>query len=104
MTSVMIIPRRSDLFVSRVFGDESVVVPVRAGVANLEAIFTMNAVGSTIWRGIDGKATVEDLVRTVAREYEITEAEAAPDVADFVELLLAKGLVVPAGAQATVTG
>jgi hypothetical protein len=102
MTMTMTIPRHSDRFVSRAFGDETVVVPVRAGVANLEAIFTMNAVGSTIWRHIDGKATVDDLARTVAREFAITEAEAAPDVVAFVDLLETKGLVLEAGAPAAV--
>jgi hypothetical protein len=81
-------------FVSRVFADETVVVPVRAGVANLETIFTMNTVGSTIWQGIDGATTVDDLVRRVVREYSVGEAEAASDVAAFVALLTAKGLVV----------
>ena len=83
---------------SRVFGDETIVVPVRAGVANLEAIFTMNAVGATIWRGIDGKATVDELAKAVTHEFAVSEAEAASDVASFVELLASKGLVVPAEA------
>jgi len=98
MTVHMTIPRRSDGYVSRVFGDETIVVPVRAGVANLEAIFTLNAVGATIWRGIDGAATIGDLVEAVAREYAVTEAEAAPDVAAFVDLLASKGLVTAAEA------
>ena len=85
---------RSNGFVSRSFGGETVVVPVRAGVANLEKIFTMNAVGSTVWYAIDGVATVDDLSRVVSREFAITPAEAAPDVAAFVELLETKGLVV----------
>jgi hypothetical protein len=91
--------RRADGFVSRAFGDETVVVPVRAGVANLEKIFTMNAVGSTIWQGIEAGATVQDLVGRVVREYSVTEAEAAVDVAAFVDLLASKGLVVAGEAR-----
>ncbi len=53
--------RRSESFVSRKVGDDIILVPVRAGVANLEAVFTMNAVGSAIWNRIDGTATVDDL-------------------------------------------
>ena len=68
-TMIAPIPRRSDTFVSRKLGEETIVVPVRAGVANLESIFTMNAVGSTIWNRIDGVATLDELSRVVAREF-----------------------------------
>jgi hypothetical protein len=93
LDAAMTIPRRSDHFVSRKVGDETVVVPVRAGVANLEAIFTMNGVGSAIWARIDGKTSVGDLARAVVGEFDVTEAEAASDVEEFVELLAARGLV-----------
>jgi hypothetical protein len=93
ITVRMTIPRRSDGFVSRVFGDETIVVPVRAGVANLEAIFTFNAVAATIWGRIDGAASVDDLAKAVAGEYAVTLAEAGTDVAAFVETLASKGLV-----------
>jgi MinD-like ATPase involved in chromosome partitioning or flagellar assembly len=92
----MTIPRRSDAFVSRKLGEETIVVPVRAGVANLEAIFTMNVVGSTIWNRIDGRASLDDLTRAVESEFAVTSEAAAADVAAFVELLAAKGLIVAA--------
>ncbi|HVZ73500.1 MAG TPA: PqqD family protein [Polyangia bacterium] len=93
----MKVPRRADGYVSRLFDQETVVVPVRAGVANLETIFTMNGVGSTIWAHIDGKASAADLARAVVAEYAVGEAEAEADVAEFVELLVSKGLVVVEG-------
>jgi coenzyme PQQ synthesis protein D (PqqD) len=96
MTQPMTNIQRADGFVSRAFGVETVVVPVRAGVANLEAIFTMNAVGSAIWSRIAGPVTVDELARAISREFEISEAAAVPDVVEFVDLLLSKGLVVQA--------
>ena len=83
---------------SRKIGDDTIIVPVRAGVANLEAVFTMNAVGSVIWNRIDGKATVGDLARAVADAFEISPEAAAPDVEEFVRLLSDKGLVVTGAA------
>lgn len=79
---------------SRAVGDETIVVPVRAGVANLEAIFTLNGVGSDIWNRIDGRATVADLCRAVESTYDVGKEAAAADVAAFVELLVTKGLVL----------
>jgi hypothetical protein len=95
----MTVLRRSDRFVSRSIGGETFVVPVRAGVADLEAIFTMNEIGTAIWTRIDGQNSVDDLARALAAEFDVTDAEAAADVAAFVELLASKGLVEEAGAS-----
>jgi hypothetical protein len=96
VTSAATILKRSEGFVSRAVGDDTIVVPLRAGVANLEAIFTLNGVGSAIWNGIDGRATVGDLCKAVASTYDVGEDAAAADVGAFVELLVTKGLVVAA--------
>jgi len=95
----MTVPRRSDRFVSRSVGGETFVVPVRAGVADLEAIFTMNEVGTAIWTRIDGQNNVDELARSLAAEFDVAEAAASADVAAFVELLASKGLVEDAGAS-----
>jgi hypothetical protein len=96
--AAVMVPKRSESFVSRKVGDDTIIVPVRAGVANLEAVFTMNAVGSAIWSRIDGRTTLDELARAVADEFDVTAAAAAPDVAEFVQLLADKGLVEAAAA------
>jgi len=97
LVAAMNVPRRSDRFVSRDVGGETFVVPVRSGVANLEAIFTLNGVGSAIWAQIDGKKTVADLARAITAEFDVSEAEATADVTAFVDLLASKGLIEEAG-------
>jgi hypothetical protein len=97
--SASTILKKAEGFVSRSVGDDTIVVPVRAGVANLEAIFTLNGVGSAIWSGIDGRATVAELSRAVAAVYDVGADAASADVVEFVELLLRKGLVVPVTAE-----
>lgn len=99
MTSASTILKKAEGFVSRSVGDDTIVVPVRAGVANLEAIFTLNGVGSTIWSAIDGRATLGDLSRSVAAAYDVGDDDASADVAEFVELLVRKGLVVQLAAE-----
>jgi hypothetical protein len=91
--------RRADGYVSRKVGDEIVVVPVRAGVANREAIFTMNAVGAEIWGRLDGKTDASAIAEAVAAAYDVSAGEAASDVSDFLNVLVAKGLVVQGGAE-----
>lgn len=81
-------------YVSRDVGDETIIVPVRAGVADLDAIFTLNPVGSTIWGALQAGATLDDVTRVIARDYEVGESEAAADAAQFIDLLVAQGLVI----------
>ena len=90
--------RRAPGFVSRSIGDETIVVPVSDGVSNLEAIFTMNAVGAVIWQGIEGAASVDELADAVVREFAVDRAVASQDVAEFIDLLSARGLIVAAEA------
>jgi Coenzyme PQQ synthesis protein D (PqqD) len=90
--------RKADGFVSRCIGDDTIIVPVRGGVGDLEAIFTLNPVASTVWDLIDGATSVEGLAAALSRHYEVDQATAAADVAEFVDLLAARGLVATSGA------
>ena len=92
-TSSARLPRKADGFVSRTIADDVIIVPVRGGVGDLESIFTLNAVGASIWKLIDGRTSLQALAVALSREYEVSEAAAAADVQEFVALLLAKGLV-----------
>jgi len=92
-------PRKAEGFVSRAIGEDTIIVPIRGGVGDLEAIFTLNPVGSTIWQLIDGRTSVDELATAVSRSYEIDASTAAADVAEFVALLVARGLVATVGAN-----
>jgi len=92
-SSSALLPRKADGFVSRTIADDVIIVPVRGGVGDLESIFTLNAVGASIWKLIDGRTSLQALAVAISREYEVSEAVAAADVQEFVQLLSAKGLV-----------
>jgi hypothetical protein len=90
------IPRKADGFVSRSIAEDTIIVPVRGGVGDLDAIFTLNAVGATIWKLIDGQTPLDRLAAAVSREYAVSEDAAASDVGEFVQLLTDKGLLARA--------
>jgi Coenzyme PQQ synthesis protein D (PqqD) len=89
---------KADGFVSRCIGDDTIIVPVRAGVGDLEAIFTLNPVATTVWELIDGTTSIEGLAEAVSRQYEVDQATAAADVSEFVALLAQRGLLATVGA------
>ncbi|MDA2924184.1 PqqD family protein [Acidobacteria bacterium AH-259-L09] len=78
---------------------ETVLVPVRSGAADLDFIYTSNDTGTTIWECLDGERTVNQIVETICREYDVPAEEATQDVMDFSGALEAAGLVRPAESE-----
>lgn len=75
-----------DVVVRRV-GDESVVVPVRNRVGDLDSIFTLNEVASRVWELLDGKRPLDDIVAAICDEFEVASDVAAKDVDDLIRSL-----------------
>ncbi len=77
----------------RVVLGETVLVPVRANVADLEAIYVLNEIGTRVWQLLDGQRTVEEIVDIIAREYAVDRARIARDVDTFLNELQSLRLV-----------
>lgn len=81
--------------VTRSIAGETIIVPVRSGVGDLDSIYTLNEVGTSIWNLIDGTRSVERIVEEIGNEYEVEREEAAKDVFEFLTLLQTEGLIHP---------
>ena len=79
--------------VTRSIGDETIIVPVRSHVADLDSIYTLNEVGSVIWERLEGQASFAQIVACLCEIYDVTQEEAAQDAADFLHILETAGLV-----------
>jgi hypothetical protein len=84
---------RSDNVVSRVIAGETLIVPVRRGVADLASLFSFNQVGSTIWEAIEKPRTADELVNLLADSYEVTPEKAREDLEVFLNEAQAAGVV-----------
>jgi hypothetical protein len=83
-------------FVTREVAGEMIVVPITAGVGDLDSIYTLNEVGATVWNLIDGTTTVNAIVSAVAREFDVNTQQAKADVLEFMTSLAEAGLIQPA--------
>jgi hypothetical protein len=90
----------SDDIVARDIEGELVIVPLVAGIGDMEdELFTLNDTGKDIWRRLDGKTTLAEVAKTLATEYNAQPAEIESDVIGLVEeLVRRKMLVVKPGA------
>jgi hypothetical protein len=82
--------------VTRRIAGETIIVPVRSRVGDLDSIYTLNEVGTRIWEWIDGRTSVGQLVEAVCETHDVPPEVVAPDLAEFLGALEAAGLVRPA--------
>ena len=81
--------------VARCIAGETIIVPIRSRVGDLESIYTLDELGTMIWNLLDGRADVSQIVQAVTSEYDVVAEEAEKDVVDFVDSLSAAGLIRP---------
>ena len=89
----------SDLFVAdtrvvvRRVGDETLLVPVSSGIGDLDSIYMLTDVGTTVWALLARPVAVGTIVDAVCEEFDVAREVAAKDVDEFLSALLAKKLV-----------
>ncbi len=84
--------KESDLVTRRIAG-ETIIVPVRSHVAQLDCVYTLNEVGSLIWELIDGQTPLSRIAAAICSAYEVTPDEATRDLDDFLTGMEGAGLV-----------
>ncbi len=78
---------------TRTIAGEVVIVPVRKGVGELDAIFTLDGVGERIWELLAYPVTGDRIVEVVCGEYEVTPEQARADIAELLDDLLGASLI-----------
>ena len=81
--------------VSRDIAGETIIVPIKGHVGDLNNIYSLNEAGSIIWGLIDGRRRVEGIIKETCEEFEVSQGEAERDVLDFLGSLRDAGLIRP---------
>ncbi len=84
--------------VARNIAGQTIIVPVKGRVGDLDSIYTLNEMGTMIWDFIDGGRPAQEMVDALTEEYDVDAAEAEKDVFDFLGSLEEAGLIKPARA------
>lgn len=87
------IPRKSEGLVTRSIADETVVVPVRGRLAQLQNLYVLSEVGRHLWEEIDGARTIGALRESVLLAYDVTEEQADRDLMEFIGAMVEAGLL-----------
>jgi len=85
--------------VTRSVAGETIIVPVRGGVSDLEHIYVLNEVGSRVWSLLGDRTPISQIAAAVCAEYEVSPEQAARDVDELLHNLETAALIHPTGAS-----
>jgi hypothetical protein len=85
--------------VAREIAGETVIVPIKSRPGDLNSIYTLNELGTMIWKLIDGETSVSQIMEAVCREYDVPPDEAQKDIFAFLTDLEAGGLIQSLGEE-----
>ncbi len=80
--------RKSTRIASRIIGGEAVIVLPAEGY-----VIALNTTATSIWKAIDGRKTIEDIISAVVQKYDVGEKKAREDVKRFLKDLQRKKIV-----------
>jgi hypothetical protein len=80
--------------VSRHIAGETIIVPIRGKLANLERIYVLDPVAEYIWGQLDGKKSLNQVLEGILGTFDVEREQAAVDLEAFVSELLDADLVV----------
>lgn len=84
--------------VAREIEGELIIVPLRAGVGDLEdELYALNDTGKAVWALLDGERTVDQVVDALDAGFDAPRDEIERDVRGLLEELRARAIVVVAG-------
>ncbi len=87
----------SDDIVAREIEGELIIVPLVAGIGDLEdELFTMNETGKAIWDRLDGNTSLDEVVAAMVQDYDASPGEIERDVRGLVEELVRRRMLVEA--------
>lgn len=81
--------------VAREIEGEIIIVPLTAGIGDAEDdLFSLNETGRAVWKLLDGKNTLAQIVKALGKQYDSPQATIGKDVAGLVGELLKRRIVV----------
>lgn len=89
--------RRVPDVVMREVAGETILVPIRGSVAEMDRIFSLNATGALIWGALDGRRTEAEVLDLLVERFAVGRETAARDLREFLEDARAAGVAEAVG-------
>jgi hypothetical protein len=86
--------KRNPDYIFRKIVDELVLIPIHKDVADMDSIFSLNEVGAFIWEQLANPINMEDLKKSIFKEFDVESEALSEDVQSFISDLSEFGAVV----------
>ena len=84
--------KESDFATRSILG-ETIIVPIKGGVGDLNSIYVLNELGTQIWDLIDGRSSINQMIEEICKAYDVGPEEAEKDTIEFLNSLEVSGLI-----------
>ncbi len=85
--------KKADSVVSRSIAGETILVPIRGKLADMQKIFALNNVANFIWQRLDGEKNLSDILNDVLNYFDVEQNQAETDIQDLISDLLKEDLI-----------
>jgi hypothetical protein len=85
--------RKNGEIVTRTIGGETLLVPIRGKLADMQRIFSINSIGGIIWLQLDGSKRLGEIRDDILKSYKAEKADIETDIREFVSDLLQQDLI-----------
>jgi len=79
--------------VTRSIADETILVPIRGRLADMQRIFSLNPVADFIWKKLDEETPLEDILNQISNEFHVDGETARDDLVGFIHELIEADLL-----------
>jgi hypothetical protein len=93
MVSESALYERSKAVVAREVAGQTILVPVRGKVGDLDCIFTLNGVASQVWNLLDRPKNASEISHIIEEQFQVDSSAALSDVLNFLNEMNEQGLV-----------
>jgi hypothetical protein len=83
----------TDIIRRKILG-ETLLVPIRGDLADLQRIFALNPVAEHIWAQLNGERDLAAVRDSIVAKFTVDLAQAEADLVEFIGQLSAMGLIV----------
>lgn len=85
--------KRKGTFLLRQIGEDVVAVPTGETALQFNGMVMLNSVSRLLWERLEQECTPADLTAAVVAEFDVSETEAAADIAAFLAALREAGFL-----------
>ena len=91
--NLMSVYQKKEDIVTRSIADETLLVPIRSQMADMQRIFALNPVAEFIWQQLDGKQKLENILEGITANFNIEKVQAESDLREFILRLIKEGII-----------